>query len=251
MFSQVVGTILRLTDRHADRWLAVAGLARRARLRLRAGHRSAAPRGQRAPAARASSRRGLTRRRGLGGRCWTRDADVVDAARRRGRRAAARRASVPIGRRPDGRGAASPSRTSVGARSSTTCACAARERGRAGWTAWWRRLVPDLLRPRGQPRDRDARPDHRPGGGVRGAAGARLRAGQAARSSARWTARGRAARARRRARPAARRPRRARRPASPRRRRPPQRILIPLANPRTAADLVRIGSALLAPRRQR
>ena len=31
----------------------------------------------------------------------------------------------------------------------------------------------------------------------------------------------------------------------------PSRILIPLANPRTAADLVRIGAALLDARRRR
>ena len=58
MFSQVVGTALRLTERHADRWLRVTRLARRAGLRLRAHRRpAAARRGRRAPAARL--RRGI------------------------------------------------------------------------------------------------------------------------------------------------------------------------------------------------
>ena len=50
MFRQVVGTILRLAEPHADHWLPITGQPRRPGLRLRADHRPAAARGEHAPA---------------------------------------------------------------------------------------------------------------------------------------------------------------------------------------------------------
>ena len=72
MFSQVVGTILRLAAAHADALARVARLARRAGLRLRADHRPAAARGERDPPAVASSTRARSRSPTPGAGRWRR-----------------------------------------------------------------------------------------------------------------------------------------------------------------------------------
>ena len=237
MFRQVVGTILRLANRYPDALDGDQGQPRRAGLRLRADHRAAAARGEHAPPPVRVPGRVADARRHVGADARAGDARDRPGAGGRGRPARGR-GTDPAGRRwrcrldqghdpRDGRrGRRVPfpgRRLGPGhlrhdhrrARSEAV----ARDAGRVARA--------DLLRAGRELRHREPQRDDRAGRGARRAPGARVRAAEAVPRRALDRGAGRSG-GRLMARPPL-----------------PARILIPVANPMTAEELIRLGAAML------